>query len=249
MLFAVNEPSLFAAFGAGVLSFISPCVLPLVPGYVALMSGFTVADLREGRAPAGRVLAPSLLFVAGFTLVFVALGATAVSLFQSLKEHERVLDQVAGVFVIVMGLFMAGLVSPRLLMAERRFHVSGTEAGVLAAPVMGMAFAFGWTPCIGPILGGVLALAENQQTLGQGVSLLVAYSIGLGVPFVATGLALDRLTGVFEWVKRHYRALNLTSGAVLVVFGVLLLTHRIGWVAGRMIELMDRLGLDFLTQI
>ena len=249
VLLAVNEPSVVAAFGAGIISFVSPCVLPLVPGYLALLSGLSVHELRDGEVRPVRVLGPALLFVAGFTLVFVVLGATAVSLFQVFNNHQRGLNQIAGVLVILMGLFLAGLVTPRFLLVERRLHLTSADTGIVAAPLMGMAFAFGWTPCIGPILGGVLTLADNQATVGQGIGLLLAYSLGLGVPFLATGLAFDRLTGVFDWIKRHYRALHLLSGGVLVAFGVLLVLNRVTWLSSELIDVMDDLGLDFLTQI
>src|SRR5207302_7515030 len=141
--------------------------------------------------------------------------------------HQRGLEQVAGVVVIVMGLFLAGFVSPRLLLMERRLHVQPTELGAWAPPLMGAAFAFGWTPCIGPILSGVLGLAEHDATLSRGVVLLAAYSLGLGVPFVLTGLAFDRMTGLFKVVKRHFRLINLVAGVALFAFGFLLFTHRL----------------------
>ncbi|HEX2038889.1 MAG TPA: cytochrome c biogenesis protein CcdA [Acidimicrobiales bacterium] len=234
------------AFAAGMLSFLSPCVLPMVPGYLSLMSGVSVTGEE---ADPRRVLRATLLFVAGFTVVFTALGATATALGRVLVENQTTLNRVAGAVVIVMGLFLAGLFSPRLLQRERRFHVLPSKLGVFAPPVMGMAFAFGWTPCIGAVLGPILAFATTQDTVVQGVVLLVFYSLGLGVGFVAGGLALGRLTGTFAWVKRHFGVINAVSGAVLVAFGVLLVTNRVGEVSGRLVEVMDDLGLDFLTRI
>ena len=244
------------AFAAGLLSFLSPCVLPLVPGYLSLMSGVEVAGIESGgaavatRADTRRVLRATLLFVAGFTVVFVLLfGTTASVLGQALREHQVVLNRVAGAVVIVMGLAIAGLVSPRLFNQERRFHVSAARLGAFAPPVMGMAFAFGWTPCIGPVLAAVLSLAAAEATLTQGVLLLLAYSVGLGVPFVAAGLALNRLAGAFDWFKRHYRAISLVSGLLLAGFGVLLLTNRVSRVSSWLVEMMGRVGLDRLTSI
>ena len=255
-MLAVSNPGLLAAFAAGMVSFLSPCVLPLVPGYLSLMSGVEMTSVEAGgsalatRADTRRVLRATLLFVAGFTFVFVILfGTTASALGQALREHQVVLNQVAGVVVIVMGLAMAGIVSPRLLAQERRIHVSPARLGAFAPPVMGMAFAFGWTPCIGPVLAAVLSLAAAEGTLTQGVVLLLAYSLGLGVSFVGAGLALNRLTGAFDWFKRHYRAISLVSGLLLAGFGVLLLTNRVSRVSSWLVEMMGRVGLDRLTAI
>ncbi|MDP9071891.1 MAG: cytochrome c biogenesis protein CcdA [Actinomycetota bacterium] len=241
---------LVAAFGAGMLSCLSPCVLPLMPGYLSLMSGVSTAELAVAtRADTRKVLRSTLLFVAGFTVVFVALGATASAVGQLLGRHQRGLNQIAGATVILMGLVIAGVVSPRILARERRLHLSPSQLGSWAPPLMGMAFAFGWTPCIGPILASVLAFAYTERTLSQGVALLLAYSLGMGVPFVASGLAFGRLAATFEWFRRHYRALNLASGLVLVAFGVLLLTNRVGRVSSWLIDVMSRVGLDRLTAI
>ena len=249
-LLAASNPGLLVAFAAGVISFLSPCVLPLVPGYLSLMSGVGTADLAVAtKADTRRLLQSTLLFVAGFTVVFVALGAGASAIGQVLLEHQRGLNQIAGAVVIVMGLAMAGLVTPRIFQQERRLDVRPSKLGVFAAPVMGMAFAFGWTPCIGPVLASVLSLAATEATLGRGVSLLLAYSLGLGVPFVATGVAFGRLAGALNWVKRHARVINLVSGLLLAAFGVLLFTNRLSRLSSMLVELMDKIGLDRLTAI
>lgn len=241
---------LVAAFGAGMLSCLSPCVLPLMPGYLSLMSGVGTAELAVvTKADTRKLLRSTLLFVAGFTVVFVALGATASAVGQLLGQHQRGLNQIAGVVIVVMGLVIAGVVSPPVLERERRLHLSPSQLGSFAPPLMGMAFAFGWTPCIGPILASVLALATTERTLSQGVALLLAYSLGMGVPFVAAGVAFGRLTSTFEWLRRHARALNLVAGLVLVAFGVLLLTNEVGRVSAWLIDVMSRLGLDDLTAI
>lgn len=241
---------LLLAFGGGMLSFLSPCVLPLVPGYLSMMSGVGASQLAVATHTDTRKLVRStLLFVAGFTVVFTLLGAGASAAGQLLITHQRGLNQIAGALIIVMGLFIAGALHLPALMRERRFEVLPDSLGTFGAPVMGMAFAFGWTPCIGPILATVLSTAATEATLGRGVALLVAYSLGLGVPFVAAGVAFGRLTGVFDWVKRHFRVINLVSGAVLAAFGVLLLTNRLGEVASMIQRTLDRLGLDFLVNI
>jgi cytochrome c-type biogenesis protein len=239
---------LIVAFGAGALSFLSPCVLPLVPGYLSLMSGVQASQLTVVTRQEQRTLLRStLLFVCGFTAVFVALGASASTVGSALHNHQIGLNRVAGVLVILMGLFLAGFVSPRLLQQERRFHVSPSRLGSWAPPVMGMAFAFGWTPCIGPTLAVVYSLATAQGTLGRGVLLLFFYSLGLGVPFVAAGLAFGRLTGVFGWVKAHFRVINLVAGALLAAFGVLMVTNRVSILSHGVTDVLDFLGLKRLT--
>jgi len=236
------------AFGAGTASFLSPCVLPLVPGYLSLMSGVGATDLVVAtRTDQSKVLRATLLFVTGFTLVFVALGATASTIGQQLKVHQAGLDQVAGAAIIAMGLLLAGVVTPAFLQRERRFHVLPSELGAWAPPIMGMAFAFGWSPCIGPALGAVLTLASSEDTLARGVALLVCYSLGLGVPFIAAGVAFGRLAAVFAWVKRHFRAVNLASGVVLMAFGVMLLTNNVHYLSTFFINLLDKVGLQRLS--
>ena len=245
-MLAASNPNVLVAFGAGILSFFSPCVLPLVPGYLSLMSGLSASDLEGNRV---RVLRATLLFVAGFSVVFVALGAAASGIGKTLLDHQQGLNQIAGVVVIVMGFVIAGLLTPAMLQRERRLQVSPSALGGWAPPVMGMAFAFGWSPCIGPVLAGVLSLASLESTMWRGVVLLAAYSLGLGVPFIASGLAFARLSGVFGWVKRHFRVINVVAGSLLVAFGVLLLLNRVFWLSLIIQRAMDRLGLDFLSRI
>jgi cytochrome c-type biogenesis protein len=235
-----RDPGVAFAFLGGLASFVTPCVLPLVPGYLSLVSGVSVAELQVGTTvDTGRVLRS--------TLLFVALGAGASALGSLLNDHRQLLDRVAGIVVIVMGLFLAGVVTPQFLVVERRFHVPVARLGALAPPLMGMAFALGWTPCIGPILGAVITQAETEATLGRGVTLLFAYSLGLGVPFVYTGLAFGRMTSVFSWVRGHFRAINVVSGLALTLFGILLLTDNVTWLSRQLIDLFDVLHLDALS--
>jgi cytochrome c-type biogenesis protein len=234
------------AFGAGTVSFLSPCVLPLVPGYLSLMSGVGSSQLSVAtRTDRAKLLRSTLLFVAGFTVVFVGLEAVASPISRLLRRHTLMLNRASGIVIIAMGILLAGLVTPAFLQRERRFHVVPSQLGPWASPIMGMAFAFGWSPCIGPALGAVLTLAANEGTLLRGELLLVCYSLGLGVPFVLAGLAFGRLAGVFSWVKRHYRVVNLVSGLVLVAFGVLLLTNSIHYLSSFFIRLpgINRLSL------
>lgn len=219
-----NDIGLLAAFVAGIASFISPCVLPLVPAYLSYMSGVSLADLRgaEGRrGGVGRVFLPSLAFVLGFSVVFVALGASASVLGQKLLGALPVLARIAGVLILVLGVHMTGLVRIPFLMYERRFQ-AGQGAGVATSFVMGLAFAFGWTPCIGPILASILALAANADTIGKGVLLLAVYSAGLGIPFLLAGLFLNAFYGFFGRVQRHFHKIEVVCGVVLIAVGLLL---------------------------
>ena len=254
------------AFGAGIISFFSPCVLPLVPGYVSMVSGLSAAELGRGAGspgvPARRLVRDIGLFVAGFTVVFVALGAAASGVGHLLGGHKRDLTIAAGGVVVLLGaMLLLGSVpatvwarlgpAPRSfagrLMADRRVRVDPSAFGACAAPVMGMAFGFAWTPCIGPVLGAVTALAASRATLGGGVVLLFAYSLGLGVPFVATGLAFGRLTAFYARARRRLRAVHLVGGAILVAFGVVLVTNQLGWLASEMQQVMRHIGLGRLT--
>ncbi|MEO5679191.1 MAG: cytochrome c biogenesis protein CcdA [Acidimicrobiales bacterium] len=252
-LLAVSLPSALApgmviAFLAGALSFLSPCVLPLVPSYLSLMSGVGASELAVAtKVDQRRLLRSTLLFVAGYSAVFTALGALASTVGGFLFDHKLGLQKVSGVLIVVMGLAIAGLVRPAVFDRERRFHVSPSALGSYAPPVMGAAFAFGWSPCIGPVLGAILGLAAQSASLGRGVLLLLAYSAGLGVPFVASGVAFGRLTGAFSWVKRHFGVINLVSGLLLAGFGLLLLTGSVTDVVRWLQDVMRALGLDTLA--
>jgi cytochrome c-type biogenesis protein len=239
---------LLVAFGAGMLSFLSPCVLPLVPAYVSMVSGLSAAEMEAGER---RNLLPLLRgvlgFIAGFTIVFTALGATASALGHMLIDHQRGFDIGAGVVIVLLGLWLTGVGTPRLLLQERRFHPRPSRLGVWAPPVMGMAFAFGWTPCIGPVLGGVLGLAAEKSTLTSGLVLLVAYSLGLGVPFLATGLAFGHLTEVMARVRRRLGVVNAVAGVSLVIFGVVLLSGNLHWMTSAADDALRALGLGRLT--
>ncbi len=227
--------SLLAAFTAGLLSFLSPCVLPLVPAYLSFLSGASVQDLRSGASRVGLLshgFRRALGFVAGFSLVFVALGASATWLGQWLLARLPVLTKVAGLAVIIVGLHLTGLIRIRALYRERRWQVQSRRTGIGTALLIGVAFAFGWTPCIGPILAGILAYASTQETLGQGVRLLLIYSLGLAVPFLGTALAVDRALGWLDRFKRYLHWVEVASGALLIFVGVLLITGGFTRLAG-----------------
>ncbi|PYQ17023.1 MAG: cytochrome C biogenesis protein [Acidobacteria bacterium] len=232
----MNESvSLLTAVAAGFVSFISPCVLPIVPGYLSFISGVNLAELRGSEAPRSlsyRVGLTSLVFVLGFSTVFVGLGAAATLVGATLQSYKRELGMIGGAIIIVLGLHTAGILPIKWLLYEKRAAVGSRPLGLLGAYLVGLAFAFGWTPCIGPILGSILFYASQQETVGQGVGLLAAYSAGLGVPFVAAGLAVNRFFAASGRLKRHMKAVEYVAGALLVGVGLLLLTNRLTTLSG-----------------
>lgn len=301
---------LLVAFGAGMLSFISPCVLPLVPGYVSMVSGLSAAELRDaapvrpvsagpgaeaggvapmglvsasaGRAPAGgtltlerpeaataatgataaadrlrrhraRLLRGILGFIAGFTVVFVALGAGSSSLGRLLFTHKPLLTTVSGVVIVVFGAVLVAMASglrlPAFVVREHRIAVRPSALGVWAAPIMGLAFAFAWTPCIGPVLGSVLTLAAGTGSSATGgIVLLLAYSLGLAVPFLLFGLAFGRMTDLVVRLRPGLRYVNLVGGAVLVAFGVVLLTGHVDVLSQHISQWLNDLHLGRLSK-
>src|SRR2546422_3188690 len=225
-----DSVSLLTAAAAGLVSFISPCVLPIVPGYLSFISGVNMAELRGGEAPPGlsaRVGLTSLVFVLRFSSVFIALGAAATLVGATLQAYKRELGMIGGVIIIVLGLHTAGILPIKWLLYEKRATVKSRPLGLLGAYLVGLAFAFGWTPCIGPILGAILLYASQQETVAQGVLLLAAYSAGLGIPFIVAGLAVNGFFRVFGRLRGSMRAIEVVSGALLVGVGLLLVTDRL----------------------
>lgn len=229
----MEKVNLITAFVAGIISFVSPCVLPIVPGYLSFISGVSMQELKtemdaERRQKLLRqVGARSVLFVLGFSLVFVALGASATYVGRWFAQNRLFLAQIAGVVIIIFGLHTMGLTPIKWLNYEKRIHTEAKPLGLAGAFLVGLAFAFGWSPCIGPILAGVLALAATQETVRQGVLLLAVYSLGLGLPFIAAGLAINRFISVFSRVKKHMKAVEVVAGALLVTVGVLVFTDKL----------------------
>ena len=220
--------TLLAAFVAGFLSFVSPCVLPLIPGYISFVSGASLEDMRAGHGAARRqVLLSSLAFVLGFSLVFVALGASATAIGRFIFDNLPILTKIAGALIIIFGLHMMGVFRLGFLDNEKRAQTQRKPAGPIGALLVGIAFAFGWTPCIGPILAGILVVAGSKETIGEGVLLLAVYSLGLGVPFLLTSLAIDRFFSVAAAIRRHYHAIELSSGGLLVAIGLLIFTGQL----------------------
>lgn len=213
-----------AALGAGVLSFLSPCVLPLVPPYLVFISGVSLDDLKAGRAAATGALTSSLAFVAGFSTVFVSLGATASAIGQLLRQELPLLARIAGVFIIIMGLNFLGVFKLGFLARDTRYQQDAKPVGLLGAYAIGLAFAFGWTPCIGPVLAAILSLAASTESVGKGASLLAVYSLGLGLPFLAAALGINGFLRFFTTFRAWLGVVEKSMGALLVVAGVLFLT-------------------------
>ncbi|MBV1938422.1 cytochrome c biogenesis protein CcdA [Streptomyces sp. BV286] len=204
----------------GLVSFFSPCVLPLVPGYLSYVTGVSGTDLADARR--GRMVAGASLFVLGFTAVFVSGGALFGYFGSTLQEHKDTMSQVLGVLMVLMGVFFLGMM-PWLTQREFRFH-KRPVAGLVGAPLLGALFGIGWTPCIGPTLASVLALSSSEASAGRGAILTVAYCVGLGVPFVVAAVAFRKALGAFGWVKRHYVWVMRIGGGMMIATGLLLLT-------------------------
>lgn len=224
--------SLFVAFGAGILSFFAPCVLPLIPSYICFITGLSLNELRqpgsEGRIALNltKILWQTILFILGFSFIFVALGATASYLGKVISAHEKIIRIVGGSVIILLGLHVAGVFNIKRLEYEKKLHLRSKPANILGSFIVGVVFAIGWTPCVGPALAAILGLAGTQKTLTQGVILLSAYSLGLGLPFILTALAMNTFFNVFGKAKRHFKAISVVSGVLLVAIGILIL---IGW--------------------
>lgn len=219
----MTEVGFFIALSAGILSFLSPCVLPLVPSYLSFVTGMSLDELEAGEDQ-GRTMVHASLFVVGFTLVFVLLGASASFLGQFFRAYDIWVARIGGVIILVLGLHLTGVLRLAPLLQEARLHVADRPVGRLGAVVVGMAFGAGWTPCIGPVLGGILTFAYVQETFWSGVGLLFVYSMGLAIPFMVTALALDRFLIGFKRFRRYLPAVQVASGVLLIVLGLLLIT-------------------------
>lgn len=223
------------AFAAGVASFLSPCVLPLVPAYISYISGVSIEDISSSdRSGTGKVFTGTLAFVAGFSLVFVSLGASASWIGQFFQSNIGILSKVGGVIVVIFGLHLMGVFRIPFLMREKRYQSSSKPTSLFGSMVIGIAFAFGWTPCIGPILAAILAYAGTRETVREGVFLLSVYSLGLGLPFLLTGLGISRFLSLFDVIKRHFRKVEIVSGCLLVVLGIMIFTDNFRWLAGQL---------------
>jgi len=233
------DVSIYMAFAAGLISFLSPCVLPLVPGYISFISGVSFAEIRgkEGDTPFLRkekrmILYSSIFFIIGFAMVFILLGATATWIGTFISLKMPILTKLAGLAIIFFGIYMMGIIRPRFLYREARFQIKDKRLGYLGALLIGAAFAFGWTPCIGPILAGILAYAGTLEKVNQGVFLLATYSLGLGIPFLLTAIGIHRFWGFFSRIKKYLRILEIGGGAVMVILGVMIFTNKLVLIPG-----------------
>ena len=245
MLESLNQVSLFAAFSAGLLSFISPCVLPLVPSYLSYITGLSLdkltdADTREQFRKT--IIINSLLFVAGFSSVFIAFGASATLVGQMLYQYQDIIRKVGGILIILFGLYLLGLFRAQFLMQEHRlWNFESRPAGYLGSFLIGTAFAAGWTPCVGPVLGAILAYASTTDSMKDGVILLATYSVGLGLPFLLTAFGVDRFLTYFKQFRTYIGGVSKVSGGVLVLVGVMLYLDRLPIVT----SFLDRHGIGW----
>jgi len=241
--------SVLSAFLGGLLSFLSPCVLPIVPGYLSFISGVNLAQFKETETPRGvtrRVVVTGLVFVLGFSTVFIALGAAASLIVGALlAEHKRAFAIAGGVIVIVLGVHTMGLIRIPWLLQERRAGMGTRPLSLVGAYLVGLAFAFGWTPCIGPILAAILALAAQRETVGEGMFLLTAYSAGLGLPFLAAAFAINGFFALFARLKSHMQKVEFAAGLLLVIVGALLVTDKLAALSrlfAKVFPFLNRLG-------
>lgn len=243
----LESVNILTAFAFGLLSFISPCVLPIVPGYISFISGVSFDEMQkeENRSKVRKRIAVScLVFVLGFSVVFISLGASATAVGQFLHEQHNIIGKIAGAIIILFGLHMIGILKIPFLNYEKRFSANAKPLGLMGSFLIGMAFAFGWTPCIGPILATILAIASQQDTVGKGIVLLSVYSLGLGVPFLAAGLSISLFTNVFNKLKRHLHTVEVVGGVLLVIVGVLVLTDSLTVLSGYLSK-----WLPFLNEV
>jgi len=231
----MDNVSVIAAFAAGIVSFLSPCVLPLVPGYISIVSGISLEELQSRGRNSGLmkvVFLNSLFFILGFSITFIALGASATVLGQVLMSRMNILYRIAGIVIIIFGLHLTGLVKIPFLYQDKRFHNVSKPRGMFGAFVLGLAFAFGWTPCIGPILAGILTFASTKETVSQGIMLLAVYSAGLGLPFLLTSFCLNKFLAFYGRFKQHFRTIEVLSGLLVITVGLLILTNNFTRLAG-----------------
>jgi cytochrome c-type biogenesis protein len=243
------DTTVFAAFAVGFVSFISPCVLPLVPGYLSAISGVSLEDIRGEKRPLGRILGPAIIFCLSFTVMFVALGMSATGIGSTLHDHQTTLNRIAGWLIVVLGVFFVLTLFVPRLNREWRPEALITRAGAGGPVIAGLAFAVAWTPCVGPTLASILAAASTSDTVGKGGLLLACYSLGLAIPFLVTAVAFDRATGAFRWLRDRHVIVTAVSGAILVAMGLLILSGELTVLNSKAQTWLSHIGLDFIYNL
>ena len=233
--------SMFVAFSAGIISFLSPCILPVIPSYLAFITGISLEELSQQESlkkVRKKVIANSLMFILGFSILFIALGASATFIGKFLYKNIRWFEIIGGVLVIVLGLHFAGIFRLKFLDREKKIHLKKKPLGYLGTCLVGMAFGAGWTPCVGPILGAILAMAATTQDILQGIILLVSYSAGLGIPFLLSAIILHKFFEYFKTIRKYFKTISIVGGVLLIIVGILLIT-------GYFSTLSSFIGADF----
>lgn len=243
-----GDATVLAAFAVGFISFISPCVLPLVPGYLSAVSGVSLVDIKAKERGTTAVLWPAVIFCLSFTVMFVALGMTATGLGSTLRDNIDTLDKVAGGFIVAMGLFFLATPFVDKLNQEWRPETLMAKAGSGGPVIAGLAFAVAWTPCVGPTLTSILATAATSDTVGHGGVLLAFYSLGLAVPFLLTAIAFDRMATAFTFIREHYAVITVLSGLILIGMGTLMLTGELTQLNRSAQDALDSVGLDIFNR-
>ena len=231
--------SITMAFAAGLISFLSPCVLPLIPGYISFISGFSLEEIKTADKSKALIhkdnriiFINAVFFVTGFSMVFILLGASATWIGTFISSNMPILVKIAGLIIIIFGLFKMGIIRPLFFYKEAKFQLEDKKFGFAGAMLIGAAFAFGWTPCIGPILGGILAYAGTLEKVSQGMFLLLIYSLGMGIPFLLTALGVNKFFVYFDRIKKHLGLLEKITGAIMVVLGVMIFTNTLTLIPG-----------------
>ncbi len=246
---AAADTTILAAFAIGFVSFISPCVLPLVPGYLSAISGSSIAEIRAGENRLSRILLPALIFCLSFTVMFVALGMTATGIGSTLRDHQQTLNTIAGLMIVLLGIFF--MATPFVTRLNKDWHPDAliSRAGAGGPVIAGLAFAIAWTPCVGPTLAAILAAASTADSVGNGGLLLFFYSLGLAIPFLLMAMAFDKATVAFSWLRDRYLVITFISGAILILMGILILSGELTRLNVEAQQLLNSIGLDFLYTI
>jgi cytochrome c-type biogenesis protein len=246
---STTDTTVFAAFAVGVVSFVSPCVLPLVPGYLSAVSGISLAEIRSGERSLAKLLIPSFIFCLSFTVMFVLLGMSATKLGSTLSDHRLTLNRISGILIIALGAFFVLTPLIPALNREWRPEVLMKRAGTGGPVLAGLAFAVAWLPCTGATLGAVLSAASSTADVGKGAILLTFYSLGMAVPFLLSALAFTSVTGFFKFFRDHYAEITVVSGVILIAFGVLLYTNEVTRLNAEAQQLLDNLGINFFENV